>query len=177
MPIHRLDECRPDLPDSCWVAPGAQLAGRVFLGEQVSVWFNAVIRADLAEIRIDEGSNVQDGCVLHVDEGYPLLLGARVTVGHAAILHGCTIEDDVLIGMGATILNGARVGRGSIVAAAALVREGMEIPPFSLVAGLPAIVKRTLPEEETLAAHRTAARHYAENALRYSRGLEVISSD
>jgi carbonic anhydrase/acetyltransferase-like protein (isoleucine patch superfamily) len=177
MPIYRLDDHVPELPDSCWVAPDASVTGRVAMGERVSVWFNAVIRGDLAEIRIGEESNVQDCCVLHVDHDYPLLVGARVIIGHAAILHGCSIEDDVLIGMGATVLNGAHVGRGSIVAAGALVREGMEIPPFSLVAGLPATLKRTLPEEETLAAHRASARHYVENAVRYRRGLEVLPRD
>ncbi len=177
MPIYTLDEDRPELPDSCWIAPDARLTGKVTLGERVSVWFNAVIRGDLEEIRIGEESNVQDGCILHVDHDFPLHVGARVIVGHGAILHGCSVEDDVLIGMGSTVLNGAQVGRGSVVAAGALVRAGMIIPPFSLVAGLPAVIKRALPEEETLAAHRASARHYVDNAVRYARGLEVLPRD
>ncbi|MBM4117344.1 gamma carbonic anhydrase family protein, partial [bacterium] len=121
--------------------------------------------------------NIQDGSILHVDAGFPLRIGDRVTVGHGAILHGCTIEDEALIGMGATVLNGATVGRGSLVAAGALVREGMQIPPFSLVAGVPAAIKRGLPEAQALAAHRASALHYAEGAARYRRGLAPVEED
>lgn len=172
MPLYRLGDENPVCPASCWIAPGARVMGRVELGESVGVWFNAVIRGDLAPIAVGEGSNIQDGAVLHVDEDFPLTVGARVTVGHGAILHGCTVEDDVLVGMGATILNGAVVGTGSLVAAGSLVREGQVIPPFSLVAGLPATVKRPLPEAEALATHRAAAGQYAEGARRYRLDLE-----
>ncbi|MCB1162101.1 MAG: gamma carbonic anhydrase family protein [Candidatus Krumholzibacteriia bacterium] len=171
MPVYRLDDHDPAIPDSCWLAPDAQVAGRVRLGERASVWFAAVIRGDVDAITVGEETNLQDGAVLHVDAGFPLRIGARVTVGHRAILHGCTVEDDVLVGMGAVVLNGARIGRGSLIAAGALVREGAEIPPFSLVVGLPAAVKRSLPEEDTLAAHRASAAHYAANAERFRRGL------
>lgn len=177
MPFYRLGGHRPVCPRSCWLAPGAQVAGRVTLGERVGLWFGAIARGDVDAIAIGDDTNVQDGSVLHVDAGFPLRIGARVTVGHAAILHGCTVEDDVLIGMGATVLNGAVIGRGSLIAAGALVREGQEVPPFSLVAGLPAAVKRSLPEEATLAAHRASARHYAENAARFRDELEVIDGD
>lgn len=172
MSLHRLAEHVPVCPDSCWIAPGARVIGRVTLGPAVNVWFNAVLRGDIDDIAVGEETNIQDGSILHVDAGYPLSVGARVTVGHGAILHGCTIEDEVLVGMGAKVLNGAKVGRGSVVAAGALVREGAVIPPFSLVAGLPAVVKRSLDEETTLAAHRASARHYRENAAEYRASLE-----
>lgn len=174
---YRLDGWRPELPASAWLAPGAAVIGRVRLGERASVWFGAVLRGDLDTITIGEETNIQDGSVLHVDVGFPLRVGDRVTVGHGAILHGCTIEDEALIGMGAAVLNGATVGRGSLVAAGALVREGMQIPPFSLVAGVPAAIKRELPEAETLAAHRASAQHYAEGAARYRRGLASAEED
>jgi len=168
VPVYSLRDQAPSLAEDVWVAPGARVAGRVSLGRGVSVWFNAVIRGDLAPIRVGEETNLQDGVVLHVDIDTPLLIGRRCIVGHGAILHGCTLEDDVLVGMGAVILNRARIGRGSLVAAGALVREGAVIPPFSLVAGLPATIKRRLPEEETLrelhrnvARYREAARNYA----------------
>jgi carbonic anhydrase/acetyltransferase-like protein (isoleucine patch superfamily) len=164
---------RPQVPSSCWIAPGARVAGRVALGERCGVWFGAVIRGDCEPIAIGAETNIQDNAVLHVDPGRPLVVGERVTVGHGAILHGCTIEDEVLIGMGAMVLNGARVGRGSLVAAGALVREDSEIPPFSLVAGVPAAVKRRLPEEATLAAHRASAAGYVERAAQYRADLEA----
>ena len=174
MAVYRVSDRQPDLAPGCWVAPGARVMGRVSAADGVGVWFNAVIRGDMADISIGAGSNIQDACVLHVDDGFPLRVGERVTVGHGATLHGCTIEDDVLIGMNATVLNGARVGRGSLIAAGALVREGQSIPPFSLVAGLPATVKRDLPEEETLRRHGDSASHYRREAARYGRELEEL---
>lgn len=143
-----LDGSTPEVAAGAWVAPGATLVGAVHLREGSSVWFGAVLRADGDPIEVGERSNVQDGSVLHTDPGFPLTLGRGVTVGHAAVLHGCTIEDDVLVGMGATVLNGARVGRGSLVAAGAVLLEGVEIPPGSLVAGMPAKVRRPLSEQE-----------------------------
>jgi carbonic anhydrase/acetyltransferase-like protein (isoleucine patch superfamily) len=171
MSSYRWGDFTPELAADVWLAPGARVIGRVALGAGASVWFNAVLRGDVDRIAIGAATNIQDGSVLHVDAGFPLAIGERVTVGHGAILHGCTIEDEALIGMGATVLNGARVGRGSLVAAGALVREGMQIPPFSLVAGVPAQIKRSLPETETLSAHRASAAHYAAGAARYRREL------
>ncbi len=131
-----------------YVAPTAVVVGEVSLSTGASVWYNAVLRGDCDVIAVGADSNIQDNCTLHADPGFPLTVGARVSVGHNAVLHGCTVEDDVLIGMGATVLNGARVGAGSLVAAHALVPQGMEIPPGSLVAGVPARVKRELTAEE-----------------------------
>ena len=131
-----------------FVHPRAFVCGDVTLGARVSVWPFAVIRADTDRIEIGEGSNVQDGCVIHVDAGVPVRIGARVAMGHRAIVHGATIEDDCLVGMGATVLNHAHVGRGSIIAAGAVVREGYVVPPNSLVVGVPGrIVRETTPDE------------------------------
>ena len=133
---------------TCFVHPRAFVCGDVTLGARVSVWPFAVIRADTDRIEIGEGSNVQDGCVIHVDAGVPVRIGARVAMGHRAIVHGATIEDDCLVGMGATVLNHAHIGRGSIVAAGAVVREGYVVPPNSLVVGVPGrIVRETTPDE------------------------------
>jgi len=129
----------PSVPSSCYVAPGAAVIGRVQLGERVSVWFNAVLRGDNDDIEIGEGSNVQDGCVVHVDAGFPVQVGRDCTIGHKVMLHGCTIGDGSLIGMNAVVLNGAKIGRGCLVGANALVTEGMQVPDGSLVLGSPAI--------------------------------------
>ncbi len=174
MSLYRLAEHVPVCPASCWIAPGARVIGRVTMGECVNVWFGAVVRGDINSIAIGEDTNIQDGVILHVDDDFPLVVGARVTVGHGAILHGCVIDDEVLIGMGAKVLNGAKVGRGSIVAAGAVVREGTEVPPFSLVAGLPAVVKRSLEEEPTLATQLASVRHYKDNAALYRASLEKL---
>ena len=133
---------------TAFIHPSAFVCGDVELGPRVSVWPFASIRGDTDRITIGEGSNVQDGCVVHVDQGVPCTIGARVALGHRAIVHGATVEDDCLIGMGAIVLNRARIGRGSIVAAGAVVREGQEVPPGSLVAGVPAkVLRETTPEE------------------------------
>jgi carbonic anhydrase/acetyltransferase-like protein (isoleucine patch superfamily) len=145
----------------CFIAAGVQLIGRVELGEYSSVWYNAVIRGDINYIRIGRETNIQDNCVLHVTHELPVIIGDRVTIGHGAVIHGCVIEDDCLIGMGAIVLDGARIGRGSVVAAGALVRERMEVPPHSLVAGVPAVVKRTL-DPSTIEMIRQAGQHYVE---------------
>ncbi|HEY8395023.1 MAG TPA: gamma carbonic anhydrase family protein, partial [Thermaerobacter sp.] len=170
MAIYRLGEHVPEIARGAYVAPGAVVIGRVFLGEGSSVWFGAVLRGDLDEIRIEDGTNVQDNAVLHVDRGRPCRVGRGVTIGHGAIVHGCTIEDDCLIGMGAVILSGARIGRGSLVGAGALVPEGRHIPPGSLVLGVPARVVRPLTAEEQ-ASIRAAAARYRENAQRFLREL------
>ncbi|WP_054813335.1 gamma carbonic anhydrase family protein [Nocardia arizonensis] len=134
----------PEIDDSAWIAPTAIVLGRAKLAEQVSIWYGAVVRADIEDITIGARTNIQDGCVLHADPGFPLTVGAGVSVGHNAILHGCTIGDEVLVGMGATVLNGAVIGEGSLIAANALIPEGARIPPGSLVAGVPGKVRREL---------------------------------
>lgn len=139
---------RPDVHETAWLAPNATVIGKVKLEAQVSIWYNAVLRGDTELITVGERSNIQDGCVLHADPGFPTTVGAGVSVGHNAILHGCTVEDDCLIGMGATVLNGAVIGRGSLIAANALIPEGAQIPPGSLVAGVPGKVRRELTDEQ-----------------------------
>ncbi|WP_306359121.1 gamma carbonic anhydrase family protein [Nocardia sp. CC227C] len=144
----RLGEHEPQIDESAWIAPNATVIGRVKLGAQVSVWYSAVLRGDMDDITVGERTNIQDGCVLHADPGFPCTVGAGVSVGHNAILHGCTVGDDVLVGMGATVLNGAVIGSGSLIAANALIPEGAQIPPNSLVAGVPGKVRRELGEQE-----------------------------
>ena len=134
---------------TAWVAPGAILRGDITLGEQVSIWYNAVLRADQETITVGKGSNIQDNCVLHGDPGNHIVVGENVTVGHGAILHGCTVEDQCLIGMNAVVLDNTVIGKGSIVGAGAVVGSGQTIPPRSLVLGVPAKVKKTLTEEES----------------------------
>lgn len=138
----------PDIDASAFTAPTSVVIGEVTMAAGSSVWYHAVLRADCGPIVIGAGSNIQDNCSVHGDPGFPVTVGERVSVGHNAVLHGCTIEDDVLVGMGATVLNGAHIGTGSLIAAQALVPQGMRVPPGSLVAGVPAKVKRQLTEEE-----------------------------
>lgn len=172
MPIHRLDAHVPVLPPEgrYYIAPGAQVIGQVTLGDMASVWFNAVLRGDSEPIVVGNGSNVQDGCIFHVDPGFPLTLGQNVTVGHGAIVHGCTVGDGSLIGMGATILNGARIGKGCLIGAGALVTEGKEIPDGAMVIGQPGKVVRTLDAEAQAALAETAA-GYRARLTRYLGGL------
>ncbi|MBN0047551.1 gamma carbonic anhydrase family protein [Streptomyces actuosus] len=139
---------RPRIDEATFVAPTASVIGDVALGAGASVWYGAVLRGDVEGIRVGADSNVQDNCTLHADPGFPVTVGERVSVGHNAVVHGATVEDDCLIGMGATVLNGAVIGAGSLVAAQALVPQGMVVPPGSLVAGVPAKVRRELSEEE-----------------------------
>jgi len=148
MALIEFDGTEPAVHPSAWVASEATLIGAVKLGEEASVFYGAVLRGDSDSISIGARTNVQDGCVMHVDAGQPLTVGENVSVGHRAILHGCTVEDDCLIGMGAVVLNGAKIGRGTLVAAGAVVPEGAEIPPGSLVAGVPAKVRRELSNEQ-----------------------------
>ena len=150
MPLYALDDRTPTLPadDRYWVAPDANVIGKVILGEDVGIWFGATLRGDNEEIRVGAGSNVQEACVLHTDMGYPLVIGADCTIGHKAMLHGCMIGDGTLIGMGATILNGARIGRGCLIGACALITEGKEIPDGSLVMGSPGKVRRAITDDE-----------------------------
>lgn len=172
MPLYAIDSLAPTLSDGAWVAPSADLIGDVRLGARASVWFGAVIRADNTPIVLGEEANFQDGAIGHSDPGFPLTIGARVTVGHQAILHGCTVEDEALIGMGARILNGAVIGAQCIVGAGALVAEGKTFDPRSLIVGSPARVVRTLSEEQ-VAMLRLSAAHYAEKAANYAAELQL----
>ncbi|GAB2688805.1 VOC family protein [Thalassiella azotivora] len=160
---------RPVLHPESWVAPDVALVGAVTLDAGSSVWFGSVLRADDSPIHLGEGSNLQDGCVVHPGRDLPVTVGRRVSVGHRAVLHGCTVEDDVLVGMGAVVLNGARIGRESLVAAGAVVREGTVVPPRSLVTGVPAAVKREVTGEEVERIHRNAETYVA-LAARYRDG-------
>jgi carbonic anhydrase/acetyltransferase-like protein (isoleucine patch superfamily) len=158
---------RPEIDPAAWVAPGAVVIGAARLRAGSSVWFGSVVRADGDRIEFGEGSNLQDGCVMHTDPGFPIVVGAGVSVGHRAVLHGCTVEDDVLVGMGAVLLNGTRVGRGSLIAAGAVLLEGTQVPPSSLVAGVPAKVRRELTADE-MNGIRDNARRYVERAREYA---------
>ncbi|WP_328581250.1 gamma carbonic anhydrase family protein [Streptomyces sp. NBC_00370] len=147
----------PEIDPSAFLAPTSVVVGEVFVAAGVSVWYHTVLRADCGAIRLGADCNIQDNCTLHSDPGMPLTVGERVSVGHNAVLHGCTVEDDVLIGMGATVLNGAHIGAGSLVAAQTLVPQGMRVEPGSMVAGVPAKVRRLLTEEERAGIKLNAA--------------------
>jgi len=170
MPLYSIDDVAPSIDATAWVAPSADLIGDVRLAARASVWFGAVIRADNTPILLGEETNFQDGAIGHSDPGAPLTIGARVTVGHQAILHGCTVEEEALIGMGARILNGAVIGAQCIVGAGALVTEGKAFEPRSLIVGSPARAIRTLSEQD-VAMLRLSAAHYAEKAKRYGATL------
>ena len=164
---HSDTQFRPELvAPSAFIALGATVVGDVTIGEESSIWFGAVIRGDCEAIRIGQRTNIQDLCVLHADPGYPCTLGDGVTVGHGAIVHGATVEDDVLIGMKAVVMNGAKIGRGSIVAVGAVVTEGSEIPPASVAIGQPAKIKRAAEERDLIRIHH-AAEHYVAAAKSY----------
>jgi len=169
--IYKIEERRVRLIGEPFVAPNATLVGSVTVEEDASVWFNVVVRADNDQIRIGAGSNIQDGSVLHVDPGFPLSIGRHVTVGHRAILHGCSIGDGSLIGMGAVILNGARIGQGCLIGANALVTERMEVPDGAVVLGSPGKIVRTLDEAARQKLAESALR-YIENGRRYREQLK-----
>jgi carbonic anhydrase/acetyltransferase-like protein (isoleucine patch superfamily) len=171
MPTFKLDGYRPDYGPETFVAPGAQVIGRVSLGARASIWFNAVVRGDDDEISIGDSSNVQDGAVVHADPGIPTRIGNGVTVGHQAIVHGATVGENSLIGMGASLLNRSVIGANSIVGAHALVTEGKVFPDGSLIVGAPAKLVRPLTEEE-IAGLREATTAYVAKAARYLAGLE-----
>ncbi|MFD0858072.1 gamma carbonic anhydrase family protein [Roseovarius aquimarinus] len=175
MTLYALDGIRPETPESgdFWVAPGAHVMGRVTLGEASSVWFGAVLRGDNEMIAVGEGTNIQENCVLHTDMGFPLTIGAGCTIGHKAMLHGCTIGENSLIGMGATVLNGARIGRDCLIGAGALVTEGKEIPDGSLVMGAPGKIIRDL-DDAAIERLRESARHYQRTMRRHKAGLKPI---
>ena len=175
MAVYGLGELAPVLPESgnYWVAPDAQVIGNIVLKKNASVWFNAVLRGDNDPIIIGENSNVQDGAVLHTDIGCPLTLGANVTVGHQAMLHGCTVGDNSLIGIGATVLNSAKIGRNCLIGAHALVGEGKEIPDNSMVLGMPGKVVRELGEDNEKMM-LLSANIYVENWKRFKETLKEI---
>lgn len=172
LPIYALDGVTPEFSDeeSVWIAPDACLVGRIFIGPDVGIWFGAVLRGDNEPIRIGRGTNVQEHVVMHTDPGCPLEIGEGCTIGHRALLHGCTIGNDTLIGMGAIVLNRARIGRNCLIGAGALVTEGKEFPDNSLIVGSPARIVRSLEDAETDGL-RASARHYIENARRFRAGL------
>src|SRR5574337_1626137 len=174
MAIYELDGVAPQVAASAWVADGAQVMGNVVLGEDASVWFGTVVRGDTDRICIGAGTNVQDASVLHADAGQPLVIGERVTVGHQVMLHGCTIGDESLIGIGAVVLNGAKIGRNCLVGAGSLVTEGKEFPDGSMILGSPARVVRQLTPEQ-IEGLRCSARHYIDNARRFRAGLKKAS--
>jgi carbonic anhydrase/acetyltransferase-like protein (isoleucine patch superfamily) len=176
MPLYALDGVRPQLPGegAYWVAPDASLIGKVQLEVEASVWFGAVLRGDNELILVGERTNVQDYCVLHTDMGYPLSLGPGCTIGHQAVLHGCTVGANSLIGIGATVLNGARIGENCLIGAKSLIPEGKEIPPRSLVMGSPGRIIRDLTPDEIARISRSA-QHYADNWRRFAAGLKLLA--
>jgi carbonic anhydrase/acetyltransferase-like protein (isoleucine patch superfamily) len=174
MAVYQLDELTPTIDNSAWVADNAQVMGQVAMGPHSSVWFSSVVRADTAKITIGEGTNIQDGSVLHVDNNMPLTIGNHVTVGHMVQLHGCTIGDESLIGIGAIVLNGAKIGKNCLVGAGSLVTEGKEFPDGSMIMGTPAKVVRELTPEQ-IEGLRRSAQHYMQNAARYKVGLKKIA--
>ena len=171
MAIYELDGIAPRMAASAWVADNAQVVGDVVLAEDSSVWFGATLRGDTETITVGRGSNVQDGSVLHADVGFPLTIGENVTVGHQVMLHGCTVGDESLIGIGAVVLNGAKIGRNCLVGAGSLVTEGKEFPDGSMIMGSPAKLVRPLTPEQ-IEGLRRSARHYMANADRYRKGLK-----
>ncbi len=175
MPVYALDDLQPRLPapERLFLAPDAHVIGDVTLGEDVGVWFGAVLRGDNAPIAVGARTNIQEGAMLHVDPGFPLLIGADCTIGHHAIVHGCTIGEGTLIGMGASILNGARIGANCLVGAGALVTEGKSFPDGTLIVGAPARAVREL-DEAALAALRRSAAVYVANAERFRKGLRAL---
>ncbi|MDO5604438.1 MAG: gamma carbonic anhydrase family protein [Paracoccus sp. (in: a-proteobacteria)] len=171
--IWELDGVAPQIAEDAWIAPDAQIIGRVVIEPGASIWWGAVLRGDNEEIRISAGANVQDLCCLHTDPGYPLHVGENVTVGHRAMLHGCTIGAGALIGMGATVLNGARIGAGTLIGAGALISEGKDIPGGVLVMGAPGRVVRELDAGQ-IGGLLESARRYSANAARFRDGMKRI---
>jgi len=174
MAVYQLDVLIPQIADSAWVADNAQVMGDVQMAPDSSVWFSSVVRGDTATIRIGEGTNIQDGSVLHADVGMPLTLGKHVTVGHMVQLHGCMVGDESLIGIGAIVLNGAKIGKNCLVGAGSLVTEGKEFPDGSMILGSPAKVVRQLTPEQ-IEGLRRSAQHYVNNKNRFKAGLKKIA--
>ena len=166
MTLYTLDESTPEFTDTTFIAPDASLIGKVRIGAYSSVWFNAVLRGDMAYISIGDETSFQDLSMGHADPGFPLIIGNRVTVGHHCVMHGCEVEDDCLIGMGAILMNGVKIGRGSIVGAGAVLLEGMEVPPFSMVVGSPAKVHKTY-EESIIENINAMSQIYVKRGIHY----------
>lgn len=173
MTLYALDGIAPELASDAWVAPDANLIGKVVMEAKSSVWFGCTLRGDNEEIHVGEGSNLQENTVCHTDMGYPLVIGKGCTIGHKVMLHGCSIGDNTLIGMGATILNGAKIGRNCLIGAGALVTEGKEIPDGSLVMGMPGKVVRQL-DEAAIEGLKKSALGYQANAVRFAAGLKPV---
>ena len=176
MPVYELEGRAPELPEdgSHWVAPDANVIGNVRLGAGANIWFGATLRGDNERIDVGARSNIQEGCILHTDMGYPLTIGEDCTIGHNAILHGCTIAEGSLIGLGAVVLNGAKIGRNCLVGAGALVTEGKEFPDGSMILGSPAKAVKQLSSEQ-IEGLRNSARHYVANARRFAAGLHRLA--
>ena len=173
MTLYTFDNFTPEIKETSFIASNASLIGRVKIGENSSVWFNTVLRGDLENISIGDESNIQDLSMGHADPGFPLVVGNRVTIGHHCVVHGCRIEDDCLIGMGAIIMNGVRIGRGSIIGAGALLLEGMEVPEFSMVVGSPAKIKKTY-DESILENIRESAKIYVKRSFIYRGQIDFV---
>ncbi|KZX93191.1 MAG: gamma carbonic anhydrase family protein [Sulfitobacter sp.] len=173
MTLYALADARPEVAAEAWVAPDANVIGKVTLGPEASVWFGSTLRGDNEMITVGRGSNVQENCVFHTDMGYPLTVGEDCTIGHKVMLHGCTIGDNSLIGMGATVLNGAKIGKNCLIGAGALITENKVIPDGSLVMGVPGKVVREL-DAQAIQRLTASAKHYAENAARFRRDLEPL---
>jgi carbonic anhydrase/acetyltransferase-like protein (isoleucine patch superfamily) len=174
MAVYEIDGKAPRVDSTAWIAGSAEVMGNVEIGPDASVWFGCVLRGDTEVMRIGEGTNVQDGSVLHADAGMPLTLGRHVTVGHKVMLHGCTIGDESLIGIGAVVLNGARIGKNCLVGAGSLVTEGKEFPDGSMIMGSPAKAVRQLTPEQ-IEGLRRSARHYIDNARRFQATLNKLA--
>lgn len=171
--IYQLGELSPKVSKNNFIAPNASVIGNVVLEDNASIWFNVVIRADLAQVKIGKNSNIQDGCILHVDEGFPILVAENVTIGHKVMLHGCSIGEGSLIGINAVVLNGAKVGKNCLVGANALVTENMVIPDGSLVLGSPAKIIKQL-DDKTKKMITEGAAHYVQSNHKYTKELKQI---
>lgn len=174
MSLYSLEGVAPVLPEAFhWIAPSAIVIGNVRLSEGANIWFGSVLRGDNETISVGTNSNIQENCVLHTDPGFPLTIGEGCTIGHKAMIHGCTIGDNSLVGMNATVLNGAKIGNNCLIGAGALIPEGKEIPDNSLVMGMPGKVVREL-DEAAVSGLKASALHYLNNAKRFSKGLNAL---
>jgi len=173
MTVYSLGDAQPTIDESAWIAPDANVIGNIVLEAKSSVWFGSTLRGDNEVIHVREGSNVQENCVFHTDQGYPLTIGKNCTIGHKVMLHGCTIGDNSLIGMGATVLNGAKIGNNCLIGAGALITENKVIPDGSLVMGSPGKVVRQL-DEKAIQMLTGSALHYSENAARFRRDMKPL---
>lgn len=171
--IYQLDDLVPQIPASTYIAPNTSIIGDVVVAENVTFWFNVVVRADMAQVSIGKNTNIQDGSILHVDYGFPLIIGDNVTVGHKVMLHGCTIGESTLIGMNAVILNGAKIGKNCVIGANALVTENMVVPDGHMALGSPAKVVKEI-DPKMISLFEKSAQHYVDNGVRYKKGLKKI---